>query len=254
MALEGCAACLKYLMIIWNFLILLLGFAILGVGIWMVVDKDSGRFVDEAVGDDSPFIINYSEVSDPNLYQTLAYILIVFGAITVIIAFLGYCGAVRESQCLLATCFGLLFIIFAALVGVGIYLYIKKDEIDVDKERLAPIIRKMLDEGVKNYNTDPESAKFMDAVQTKYDCCGAEGGATDYGIQMPPSSCSQLWLNQPCFPPYYEHVVNTIGVKQFFSSKMTIAMAVALGVAGALVLAMILTLVLCCSIRRSGSY
>ncbi|XP_076466492.1 CD9 antigen-like [Babylonia areolata] len=254
MALEGCAACLKYVMIIWNFLILILGFAIVGVGVWMVVDKDSGKFVDEAVGDESPFIINYSDVSDPNLYQTLAYILIVFGAITVIIAFLGYCGAVRESQCLLATCFGLLFIIFAALVGVGIYLYIKKDEIDVDKERLAPIIRDALDSGVRNYDSDEESKNFMDAVQKRYDCCGAENGISDYKLQLPPASCSPLVYNKGCFDPYFKDVQESIGVKQFFSDKMTIAMAAALGVAGALILAMILTLVLCCSVRRSGSY
>ncbi|KAL8613102.1 hypothetical protein ACOMHN_035043 [Nucella lapillus] len=254
MALEGCAACLKYLMIIWNFLILLLGIAIVGIGVWMVMDKDSGRFVDETLGDDSPFIINYSDVSDPNLYQTLAYILIIFGAITVIIAFLGCCGAMRESQCLLAMCFGLLFIIFAALLGVGIYLYIKKDDVDVDEQRLKPLIKKTLTDAVKQYYTDPESKKFMDAVQIKYDCCGAEVGATDFGLQTPPKSCNRMTYTSPCFDPYYDHVRKTIGVNQFFSSKMTIAMAVALGVAGALILAMILTLVLCCSVRRSGSY
>eukprot|EP00916_Digyalum_oweni_P002345 GHVL01004297.1.p1 GENE.GHVL01004297.1~~GHVL01004297.1.p1 ORF type:complete len:252 (+),score=4.29 GHVL01004297.1:124-879(+) len=175
MALEGCASCLKYLMIIWNFVILILGIAITGIGVWMVVDKDSGKFVDEFVEDDR-FIISYSRVSDPGVFETLAYILIVFGAITVVIAFLGYCGAMRESQCLLGACFALLFIIFSALVGIGIYLYIKKDDMDVDREKLRPVVGEMLRDAVDNYFKDEASKNFMDAVQTKYQCCGADKG------------------------------------------------------------------------------
>ncbi|KAK7110276.1 CD9 antigen-like [Littorina saxatilis] len=253
MALEGCASCLKYLMIIWNFVILILGIAITGIGVWMVVDKDSGKFVDEFVEDDR-FIISYSRVSDPGVFETLAYILIVFGAITVVIAFLGYCGAMRESQCLLGACFALLFIIFSALVGIGIYLYIKKDDMDVDREKLRPVVGEMLQDAVDNYYKDEASKNFMDAVQNKYQCCGADYGAVDYAPTLSiPAICITAGL-KPCLDPYYEHVASTIGVKQFFSGKMTIAMGVALGVAGALILAMILTLILCCSVRRSGSY
>lgn len=256
MALEGCSACLKYLMIVWNFIILLLGIAILGIGVWMVVDKDSGKFMDELTPADSPFIINYSRVSDQNMYVGLAYALIAFGSIVTIIAFLGYLGAMKESQCLLGTCFVLLFLIFCALIGVGIYMYIKRDEMNVDEKKLRELVTKMLTDAVKNYHDDPQSKKFMDSIHVKYECCGAEMGMADWAIAFnpPPESCNFLNSLKPCVPPYFENIKENIGVQQFFSGKFTVSLGVALGAAGALIVAMILTLILCCSIRRSGSY
>ena len=69
----------------------------------MVVDKDSGQFVDDVVSSDNRVVIPYGDVSDGGMFGVLAYVLIAFGAITIVIAFLGYCGAMRESQCMLAT-------------------------------------------------------------------------------------------------------------------------------------------------------
>ncbi|XP_025094603.1 CD9 antigen-like [Pomacea canaliculata] len=252
MALEGCNACLKYLMIIWNFLILLLGLAILGIGVWVVVDKDSGKFVDDMV--DSNLIINYSRVSDSNLFELTGYLLIGLGVVVVVIALLGLCGALRESQCLLGTCFVVLFLIFGALLGVGIWVYIEKDNMDVDNEKLYYYLKEVLDEAVENYGKDEESKKFMDAVQKKFDCCGSERGFPDYGAISPGLAACITNLNQPCLPRYKQYVEERIGLKQFFSGRMTVTVAVALGLAGALVLAMVFTLILCCAVRRSGSY
>ncbi len=67
----------------------LLGCAILGVGIWVRVDPNLSKYVDNSGTFDY-------------LY-TGAYILIVVGVIVMIIGFLGCCGAIRESQCMLAT-------------------------------------------------------------------------------------------------------------------------------------------------------
>lgn len=73
----------------------------------MVVDKDSGKFVDDMV--DSNLIINYSRVSDSNLFELTGYLLIGLGVVVVVIALLGLCGALRESQCLLGTVGGVEF-------------------------------------------------------------------------------------------------------------------------------------------------
>nr|KAG5701592.1 hypothetical protein BaRGS_019281 [Batillaria attramentaria] len=214
----------------------ILGIAIVGIGVWLVVDKDSGQFVDEFVKETSDdFIINYSRVAEPSFYETLSYLLIAFGAVVVIIAFLGYCGAMRESQVLLGACFCCLFIIFGALVGIGIWVYIEKDDIDVDETRLKPVVREMIDDAIKKYETDDASRDFMDQVQLKFDCCGGSRAVLDYSpMTSIPDSCKLMNRATGCVDPYYEHVKSHIGVKQFFSDKMTIAMAVALGVAGAL--------------------
>lgn len=70
----------------------LAGIAILGVGIWVKVDSGS--------------ILNFLgkiENAPAELSQVLnvGYLLIALGALLVIIGFLGCCGAVRESKCML---------------------------------------------------------------------------------------------------------------------------------------------------------
>ncbi len=76
----------------------LLGCAILGVGIWVRVDPHFKEYVDSSEA------FNY-------LY-TGAYILIFVGVTIMIIGFLGCCGAIRESQCMLATV-SIIFIILS---------------------------------------------------------------------------------------------------------------------------------------------
>ena len=66
----------------------LLGCAILGVGIWVRVDPNFKQYVDNSES------FNY-------LYAC-AYILIVVGVIVMVVGFLGCCGAIRESQCMLS--------------------------------------------------------------------------------------------------------------------------------------------------------
>lgn len=46
------------------------------------------------------FII-LQKFTQPSVIEQLAYALIVCGAVMFILSFLGYCGAIRESQCLL---------------------------------------------------------------------------------------------------------------------------------------------------------
>lgn len=75
-----------YLMLLW-FLLQLLGCAMLGVGIWLLVSDDFTKYSD---ADDSLSFI-----------YTGAYILVAIGGLIMIIGFLGCCGAIRESQCML---------------------------------------------------------------------------------------------------------------------------------------------------------
>ena len=45
----------------------------------------------------------FQHFTQPEVIEQLAYFLIAIGAIMFILSFLGYCGAIRESQCLLGT-------------------------------------------------------------------------------------------------------------------------------------------------------
>ena len=66
----------------------LLGCAILGVGIWLRVDEESAKIIHQAPNVD--------------MLYSLAYGLMAIGFLIMLIGFLGCCGAIRESQCMLA--------------------------------------------------------------------------------------------------------------------------------------------------------
>lgn len=72
----------------------LAGAVILGVGIWVKVDSSSLLGILEKVKDAPPQLSHLTSVG---------YLLIAVGAFLLIIGFLGCCGAVRESRCMLLT-------------------------------------------------------------------------------------------------------------------------------------------------------
>ncbi|ELU16395.1 hypothetical protein CAPTEDRAFT_182031 [Capitella teleta] len=223
--LEGCYSCIKYLMFAFNFLFWLLGCAILGVGIWVRVDTNFKQYVDS----NETF----------NILYTAAYILICVGAIIMVVGFLGCCGAIRESQCMLATFFLFLFIIFIILLGAGIWTIVEKDT-------LKDAVSQTLKDNVKRYYTDKtESAKkFMDSVQENFNCCGSTMGPIDYMPRLPPSSCLKGVL-KPCDSKVFNYI----------RDNMVIIAGVAIGIGVVMMMGMVLSLCLCCAIRREvGKY
>lgn len=72
----------------------LAGAVILGVGVWVKVDSASLLGILNSV-DGAP--------EELSLLQNGSYVLIAVGAVLVVIGFLGCCGAIRESRCMLLT-------------------------------------------------------------------------------------------------------------------------------------------------------
>lgn len=74
------------------FVVQLAGAAILGVGIWVKVDSGS------ILG-----LLNKIEGAPGELQQVqnVGYLLIAVGALLLIMGFLGCCGAIKESRCML---------------------------------------------------------------------------------------------------------------------------------------------------------
>ncbi|ESP05060.1 hypothetical protein LOTGIDRAFT_202951 [Lottia gigantea] len=222
MALGSCHTCIKYLMFAFNFLFWLLGCAILGVGIWLRVDQDVAQYVNKSDGF--------------NIFYTLSYLLIAVGIIIMIIGFLGCCGAIRESQCMLGMFFVCLFIIFAILLGAGIWAVVAKDS-------FRDWTGMMLDDAVKNYYKDEHSKNFMDTVQNGFKCCGSYKGVVDYGFATiinldVPEACDKYPLTG-CNEKYYA----------FMAEYCMIVAGIAIGIAVILILGMIFSMVLCCAIR-----
>lgn len=213
-------------MFAFNFLFWLLGCAMLGVGIWLLVSDDFTKYSD---ADDSLGFI-----------YTGAYILVAIGGLIMIIGFLGCCGAIRESQCMLGCFFVLLFIIFAVLLGAGIWAVISKDEV---KTIVKDVLQKQIDQACSSKDPNEKSINFLDHVQEQFQCCGVNG-ITDYkDFTMCKASTST-----PCTA---ENVNNGCLDKTsaWFEQNILIVAGVAIGIAVVLILGMIFSIVLCCAIR-----
>uniref|UniRef100_A0A668AXQ2 Tetraspanin n=1 Tax=Myripristis murdjan TaxID=586833 RepID=A0A668AXQ2_9TELE len=103
-----CSGFLKTMMFIFNGCIFLAGAAILGVGVWVKVDSSS--MLD---------LLGSLEGAPPQLAQlaNVSYLLMAAGAVLLVIGFLGCCGAIKESKCMLLTFFIIVLIIFLAEVA-----------------------------------------------------------------------------------------------------------------------------------------
>lgn len=230
MALEGCYSCVKYLMFAFNFLFWILGCAILGVGIWIKVDP---RSIMELTQDDT---LNefFEEIRKYGYEEVGAYVLIVIGSLMMVIGFLGCCGAIKESQCMLATFFVFLTIIFVALLVAGIFVIMGKEKMNYG------ITESLKEKIAKVKSGDPEAKKFMKVLQDKLECCGAGNGVIDYGDYFD-NQCQLINYNTPCATKVYKE----------FTRNIIIIGGVAIGIAAVMFLGMIFSMLLCCAIREN---
>lgn len=104
----------KYVLCIFNFIFFILGTIVLGAGIWLAADKASLIALLKMVESE-----HLQQFTQPAVIEQMAYVLIVCGAVMFLLSFLGYCGAIRESQCLLTTYGVFMIIILIAEVTVG---------------------------------------------------------------------------------------------------------------------------------------
>jgi len=160
----------KYTLFGTNLLIFILGLAVLGCGIWVVVDKPS--FFDildkaqDVCGDDCDGI----DGSTIDLYASAAYILIVISALVVIIAFFGCCGAAKENKCMLGTYFTIILALFIVMVVGAVLGY---------SGNLESAIRNPMEKSLQKYKDQPEEGSpafaykaVWNEVQKELKCCG----------------------------------------------------------------------------------
>ncbi|XP_025257426.1 tetraspanin-8 isoform X3 [Theropithecus gelada] len=161
----------------------LCGILILALSIWV------------RVGSDSQGILNSTDVGSSS--HVAADILIAVGAIIMIMGFLGCCGAIKESRCMLLLFFIGLLLILLLQVAAGILGAVLKSESD-------RIINETLHDNTELLSTTGESAKqfqqAMAELQKEFKCCGLINGAADWGnnFQQHPKLCECLDMQRSC--------------------------------------------------------
>ncbi|XP_052409370.1 tetraspanin 35 [Carassius gibelio] len=238
----GCFGFLKTMMFIFNGIIFLAGAAILGVGIWVKVDSGSVlSFLQNIQG------------APGELGQVLnvGYLLIAVGAVLLILGFLGCCGAIRESRCMLLLFFIIILLVFIAEVAGAIVLLVFKPVAE-------NLIKQVEGEAVKSirsdYGKNPDVTGLWNTTMTALKCCGFNN-YTDFTNSFfvnntksyPFQCCNRLPCNETtvfnstipgCFP----------ALKKLVDDNAVIIIAVALGIAALELAAMIVSMILYCKI------
>ncbi|XP_054844912.1 tetraspanin-8 [Eublepharis macularius] len=234
--MAGVSSCMKYSMFIFNFVFWVCGCIILGVSIWMRVSKSAQ---DELKIDDSMF--------------SGVYLLIAVGSIIMVLGFLGCCGAMKESQCMLLLFFiGLLLILLLQVVsGILGAVYKSKVEgaINITIQAQVDSLKKT---GSENEAFQDEFRKF----EKDNKCCGLINREKDWGpnaVLKDGCVCLQEDVGTSSCPSggknMYTKSCGTV-IIDFFKNHMIIIMGVAFGLAFIEVIGLVLSMSLYCQIQR----
>ncbi|XP_029909441.1 CD9 molecule a isoform X2 [Myripristis murdjan] len=223
MAVAGGIKCVKYLMFAFNLVFWLAGTAVLAIGLWLRFDsKTKGLFE----GADSPYV-----------FYTGVYILIGAGALMMVVGFLGCCGAIQESPCMLGLFFFFLLIIFAVEVAAGIWGFSNQSKIVSD-------ITTFYMETYNEYKStgDERLRETLRVIQTGLNCCGPTGTVVDSAKETcPPRELLEELITKGCRD----------AIDEVFDSKLHIIGGVGVTIGVVMVFGMIFSMLLCCAIRKS---
>lgn len=147
MGLNCGAKFAKYVLFLFNFIFFLGGAAVLGVGIWVVVDTGSYTQFLQTVDPTGQAASASTNILTENVtyVRTLGFLAIGIGAFVFLVGFLGCCGACKEWRPLLISYAICLMIIMCAQIGLGIAF-------GVYKQPVQDAIIKELDGWSKDYS------------------------------------------------------------------------------------------------------
>ncbi|KAG8585822.1 hypothetical protein GDO81_005161 [Engystomops pustulosus] len=235
MAVEGGMKCVKYLVFIFNFLFWICGCALIGLGIYVLVQMHNPQLFKNASTSGAPIVI------------------IAVGVIIFFISFFGCCGAAKENYCMVTTFAVLLVLIFLVEIAAAIAGYVYRNQ-------LQNAFTDSITDGMSKYSTSNDTAKAIDDMQKDLHCCGATNYTdwTKYDpfkgkTQVPDSCCRKISLNCGVNPT--NDTIYTVGcvqeIETVLKKNIGIVAGVALGIAFFEVLGIVFA---CCLMKgiRSG--
>ncbi|XP_062990467.1 CD9 antigen [Elgaria multicarinata webbii] len=214
MPVKGGTKCIKYLLFGFNFVFWLAGTAVLAIGLWLRFDSQTKTIFDQD--------------NNHTTFYTGVYILIGAGALIMLVGFLGCCGAIQESQCMLGLFFTFLLLIFALEVAAAIWGFANKSKVVDEMENFY--------KATYDKKSEPSARETLKAIHHALNCCGYAGV-----LEAAISETCPKGVTQPC----------PTAIKDFFTTKLNVIGAVGIGVGVVMIFGMIFSMILCCAIRRN---
>ncbi|XP_034019282.1 LOW QUALITY PROTEIN: tetraspanin-12 [Thalassophryne amazonica] len=178
MAREDALRCLRCLLYALNVLFWLMSACVLGVAAWIrdvlntVLTMTAHTRLEEAA------LVTYSPVVHPVVITACCFLILV--------AMLGYCGALRCNLLLLSWYFGSLLVIFCVELSCAVWTY---EEPSVQRSDMISLKSRMTNYGLQRHQWLTHT---WNTFQTEFKCCGVIY-FTDWlemtEMEWPPDSC-----------------------------------------------------------------
>ncbi|XP_037318165.2 tetraspanin-8-like [Pungitius pungitius] len=215
--------CVKFLLFFFNLLFWLSGCIILGVSIYLKVDKDQNVITNEAI---------------PGIDLMIA-----IGVIIMMLGFLGCWGAIRENRCMLLMFFISLLVIFILLLAAGILGAVEgkkvKDWVKQRLDKLTPL------------SSQPANVRDdLEKLQAKLKCCGLANGPADWDVTPPSCRCNATVPE--CLSGVYSTPCSTQLIT-LTEKNMEVVLGIAFAIAILLIFGIVFSMVLYCQIGRKDA-
>jgi len=150
----GCRECCRALLVVVSGLVLLIALFLTTASLWLLVVEQ--LYLEKAGWRDAPAL------------ATLAAL--IAGLVLGLMAFLGCCGAITASKCLLGFFLSLLMLLTAGQLASAALLYLQEISIE-------PLLRAGVEETVKEkYHVNNTATRlYWDHLQQGLECCGSAG-------------------------------------------------------------------------------
>ncbi|XP_048727193.1 tetraspanin-4 isoform X2 [Ostrea edulis] len=203
---------------------------------------------------------SFSVVLPTYSFLTAASLVIIAGTITLVIGFVGCCGAIAENKCMMVVYFIFVLIIFGLEVAAtALILSYQNDIKTAIKEEMLYSLEYSSDSSVHSQKREG-IVRLIDTIQTDLQCCGVNNYTDWYGVgdqskQVRSSCCvdpfpgceksqSFLWRPKGCMEE----------IEYLFSKNMHYIGIAGLCVAVVQILMMAACIMLFCNMRDRSKY
>ncbi|KAM3587395.1 uncharacterized protein V6R79_004270 [Siganus canaliculatus] len=232
---DRVTVCLKYLLFVFNFFFWVGGAAVLGVGIWTVIEKT-----------------HYLSLLASSAFAASAYILILAGGLVVFTGFLGCCAVIREEKRYLSMYFFLLLLIFLIELVAGVLAYVYYQKLS---EELKQHLSQTMTENYAQPGKDSITLA-VDRLQQDFKCCGSNS-SHDWTMsayiksekaerRLVPDSCCKTITHRCGVRDHPSNIYKVEGgciskLERFLASHLLVIGAVGIGVACLQICGMVFT-------------